>query len=391
MIPPRKNRRAIKLGPLIAVAAGVGTLFVLIVPPWHAPVAGHQLAYRASSSIQFDQTAPGSLAFNKPAPDFDAQHYGVDPAALQDSRPAGEVYKNIKVTTGTTAGQFMALQVALTNWISPKQGCAFCHAGGGDFASDIKPQKNAARAMTQMTRTINADWRGHVAEQGVTCYTCHRGQNIPAAIWYPRAVKQPAPFTGKQDDWLQSATTVRDFFPDAGFSEYLLQNTPGHSQSYTALPSGHGPAEAIILARLYEVMMQMSDGMGVNCGYCHNSRAFFDWGQSTPARWIGMNGMYMTQAINNEFILPLNIAMPQLRDIHHNGRLPITPVQESNPQDGNGLAVCETCHYQQPKPLNGLNGRNVLADYPALAGPSAAPPPRPIPAPMVSPNAGATP
>jgi photosynthetic reaction center cytochrome c subunit len=361
---PRKPRRAIRLGTVISVAAGLGTLFVLMVPPWHAPVAGHQLGYRASSMIQFDQTAPAAFTFDKPPASFDATHYGVDPAALNDTRPAAAVYKGLKVTTGGTAGQFMALQVAITNWVAPLQGCAFCHQGN-DWASDAKPQKQAARVMTQMVQTLNTDWRGHVGDAGVTCYTCHRGQNVPAAVWYPRAVKPPKPFVAKQEDWLQSATTVRDFFPDAGFSEYLLQDTPGHSQSYTALPTT-GPVESVVVKRLYEVMMQMSDGIGVNCGYCHNSRAFFDWGQSTPARWAGLQGIHMTQAINNDFLLPLGAAMPQLREIHHNGRLPITPAAEANPQNGNALATCQTCHYQQPKPLAGLN---LAAGYPALTAP----------------------
>ena len=44
-------------------------------------------------------------------------------------------------------------------------------------------------------------------------------------------------------------------------------------------------ADQVVVKRLYEVMMQMSAGLGVNCTYCHNSRAFYDWGQSLPARW----------------------------------------------------------------------------------------------------------
>ena len=365
----RHSRKALKLGPLLSVAAGLGTLAVLIVPPWHAPVAGRQLGYRASSMIQWDQTVPAAIALDKPAVMLPADHFGVDAAALNDARPATEVYKNLQVVTDTTAGQFMALQVALTNWVAPKTGCAFCHAGP-DFASDAKPQKTAARTMIQMTRTLNADWRGHVGEAGVTCYTCHRGENVPPSTWYPRAVKQPRPFVAKQDDWLETATTVRDFFPDAGFSEYLLQNTPGRGQSYTALPTT-GPSDTIIVKRLYEVMMQMSDGIGVNCGYCHNSRAFFDWGQSTPARWAGLEGIHMTQAINNDFLLPLVPHIPQTREIQGNGRPPITPASESGPQPGNGLATCQTCHYENPKPLH---GQNLLAPFPTLAGPSASNP-----------------
>lgn len=35
-----------------------------------------------------------------------------------------------------------------------------------------------------MTRHINNDWDSHVAQTGVTCYTCHRGQPVPANIWF---------------------------------------------------------------------------------------------------------------------------------------------------------------------------------------------------------------
>ena len=38
--------------------------------------------------------------------------------------------------------------------------------------------------MIQMTRHINADWKSHVGETGVTCYTCHRGQPVPNNIWF---------------------------------------------------------------------------------------------------------------------------------------------------------------------------------------------------------------
>ncbi len=37
--------------------------------------------------------------------------------------------------------------------------------------------------MLQMTRAINAQWKQHVADTGVTCYTCHRGQPVPAEVW----------------------------------------------------------------------------------------------------------------------------------------------------------------------------------------------------------------
>ena len=38
--------------------------------------------------------------------------------------------------------------------------------------------------MLQMMRHINQDWKTHVAETGVVCYTCHRGNPVPANIWF---------------------------------------------------------------------------------------------------------------------------------------------------------------------------------------------------------------
>ena len=35
-----------------------------------------------------------------------------------------------------------------------------------------------------MVRNINADWQTHVNGTGVTCYTCHRGQPVPANVWF---------------------------------------------------------------------------------------------------------------------------------------------------------------------------------------------------------------
>ena len=47
--------------------------------------------------------------------------------------------------------------------------------------------------MIQMTRHVNSDYKTHVAETGVTCYTCHRGQPVPAAIWF----RNPGPPTAQ--------------------------------------------------------------------------------------------------------------------------------------------------------------------------------------------------
>jgi tetratricopeptide (TPR) repeat protein len=71
--------------------------------------------------------------------------------------------------------------------------CNHCHVGpdnlqGMDFATDEKEHKRATRAMVEMVRTINSQylgsWKneaheGEAGDDGVTCFTCHRGQPKP--------------------------------------------------------------------------------------------------------------------------------------------------------------------------------------------------------------------
>ena len=69
--------------------------------------------------------------------------------------------------------------------------CDHCHMYYGrgnpmtDMASDMKPQKNIARAMMRMTQGINQQIQTAVTQKPqdqvtrVQCATCHRGQAIP--------------------------------------------------------------------------------------------------------------------------------------------------------------------------------------------------------------------
>ena len=352
-----------RLGTALSIAAAAGTLFVLLVPRWHHPVDSVELGYRGGAAVQYANAEPEVARINRPPAPPPPGRWGVDAAALADTRPATEAYQNLKVVRDGTAGEFMKLQVALTQWVSPKEGCGFCHQGG-DWASDAKPQKQAARVMIDMVRTVNADWKPHVGEAGVTCFICHRGQNIPSRMWFPAPAPPNRPFVARQEAWHELASTVRDFFPNNGFDEYFLQDTRAKGASYTALPTNDVPAQGEV-KRLYEMMMQMSDGIGVNCGFCHQSRSFQDWAQSTPHRWTGLSGLHLTRAINNDVLLPLATLIPQTREYTAGPRLPIIPAHEAGPQNGNGLANCATCHYGVPKPLE---GQNLLADYPALQG-----------------------
>lgn len=72
--------------------------------------------------------------------------------------------------------------------------CNFCHERNTqtnkmDFASDAKPEKNAARHMFLMMSKINKkyfgakkDSLGMVMTSGINCYTCHNGKAHPEVV-----------------------------------------------------------------------------------------------------------------------------------------------------------------------------------------------------------------
>jgi photosynthetic reaction center cytochrome c subunit len=48
------------------------------------------------------------------------------PASAEGPK-AGAVYQNVKVLNNLSVGQFTSFMVAMTSWVAPEQGCAYCH------------------------------------------------------------------------------------------------------------------------------------------------------------------------------------------------------------------------------------------------------------------------
>ena len=156
--------------------------------------------------------------------------------------------------------------------------------------------------------------------------------------------------------------------PDASYAEYFLGDEPIVVQSTTVQPS-HTISAQSEAKRIYEMMMTLSDGIGVNCGFCHNTRSFQSWQESTPYRWVTYDAINMLRDLNRNFLLPLADVIPQTRTLEDETRLPVLPARQTGQQLGNGLALCGTCHQGVTKPLNGAN---MVHDYPGLF-PAAAP------------------
>ncbi len=101
----------------------------------------------------------------------------------------------------------------------------------------------------------------------------------------------------------------------------------------------------------YALMMHFSQSLGVNCTYCHNSRAFGDWSQSTPQRVVAWHGIRMVRDLNDTYMDSLHDVFPRVR------RGPTDDVAKIN---------CATCHQGVFKPLYGVS---MVTTFPELKGP----------------------
>jgi photosynthetic reaction center cytochrome c subunit len=265
---------------------------------------------------------------------------------------AGELYENVQVLGHLTDANFNRLMLAITEWVSPEQGCAYCHGDEGDFASDDYYPKVVARNMIQMTWAINEDWDVHVAETGVTCWTCHRGENVPLNVWF-----SPEPL----NDWagpsamFQNQATPANYstaLPVDALQTFLLESEqPVGVHGTTPRTPGRPGASIYHTYETFALMQHFSNGLGVNCTYCHNTRAFAEIDQATPQWSVAQLGRGMTQEINNEHILPTQELLTATR------LGPLGDVAKVN---------CTTCHQGAPKPLL---GGSMLPDWPELASP----------------------
>jgi photosynthetic reaction center cytochrome c subunit len=221
-------------------------------------------------------------------------------------------------------------------------------------------QTEVAYSMIEMTQNINQNWAAHVqanAEVGVTCYTCHRGQAGAEQRLVPGRSRQLQrrwvarhPEPGDDDVELHlAALHLPGAFPAAGRG-WLLRRRTGPRP---CKPGGE-PAEGDPLIQQAEMtyawMNYIANSLGVNCVFCHNSRAFYDGAQVTPQWSTASLGIIMVQEQLELYILPLADVLPAER---------LGPIYADVPK-----LACRTCHQGEQQPLNGLN---VIANWPELA------------------------
>lgn len=323
------------------------TVAMLLTAGWERPpIDTEQTGFRGTGMVEVSNPRiAGPLL---------AGQLSAIPASVPPPPPggptAGEIYQNVQLLGHLSIGEFNHLKQAWVDWVAPEQGCAYCH-NLANMASDEVYTKVVSRRMLQMNWTVNEDWNTHVGDTGVTCYTCHRGQNVPQYVWVN---SDPAEHTGGgMLGWTAgqnrpSEAVGLSSLPYDPFSDLIEGNESIRVVGRTALPEGQPIGSMQETERTYALMIHMSEALNVNCTYCHNTRNFSTWEQSSPQRVTSWFGLEMTRLLNMEYVSPLSSVLPPHR---------LGPT-------GEGQKInCETCHVGVNKPLGGL----VLTEnYPSL-------------------------
>ena len=273
---------------------------------------------------------------------------------------ARDTYQNVQVLGDLSVQQFGRLMQSMTEWVSPEvenpepgapqRGCNYCH-NPENYAEDSVYTKVVARRMLQMTKHINEHWKSHVGEAGVTCYTCHRGNPVPLNVWAEPPANDGSRGRGFTADSarqnLASASVGLASLPYDIFTPYFQD--AGDIRVNGSTPLAEGNRHTIKQAEwTYGLMMHFSQALNVNCTYCHNSRAFSDWSQSSPQRTNAWHGIRMVRDVNMSYINPLQ---------------PVFPASRLGPNGDPLKANCTTCHQGAYKPLYGAH---MLQDHPEL-------------------------
>ena len=104
----------------------------------------------------------------------------------------------------------------------------------------------------------------------------------------------------------------------------------------------------------YALMVHMSESLGVNCTYCHNTRNFQSWSEAPPQRVTAWHGIRMARDLNNAYMEPLTKTFP---------------AERLGPKGDVAKVACGTCHQGAYKPLYGAK---MAKDHPELLAVSGA-------------------
>ena len=326
-----------------------------------------QTGYRGAGLQQITDVAHNAKTNAIPAPPY--------PLPPDGGPLASTSYANLKVLGGLSKDRFDHLMAEMNQWVAPAaEGCNYCH-NPENMASDEKYTKVVARRMLQMTMNINSKWSSHVKDTGVTCYTCHRGNGVPEYRWaFAEGTPNPGSIRGnKRGQNTPNPNVGYASLPYDPFAQYLEGKAQIRVAGNSAFPSKDHVVSIKTAEATYGLMMSISQALGVNCTYCHNTQSFRAWNLSRAQRGTAYYGIRMVRDINDAYLESLTSVFPP------NRKGPRGDVYKVN---------CMTCHQGASKPLNGVS---MLSLAPALKGSAppapAAPAANAVPAALANPGA----
>ncbi len=337
-------------GPAILIGAGMGAIVFAVI----LMIFGKQVQ---TTSIQTGPRGAGmsvqEFNFNLAKGDPTVAGYTTsEPIIPRDGDPTAryEVENVEDQFVRLTPQNYERLFGAMREWT----GIPTLFTGKDDY------QDKVARRMIEMTWNINENWEGHVNASGngigVNCYTCHRGQPVPSDIWFKIAPRLEAAAGWAAVQNYATDQTVSTSLPHDALEKLLLDDedinvhdleprVPGSTADVDDLASIQDTE------RTYSLMNYFAGSLGVNCTFCHNTRAFYDAEQVTPQWGTAIQGIDMVQEMNNEYLVPLKEILPPNR---------LGPMHGDAPKAG-----CRTCHKGHQKPVGGLS---MTEDWPELLG-----------------------
>jgi photosynthetic reaction center cytochrome c subunit len=258
-----------------------------------------------------------------------------------DEQLAADVYPAAGPLGHLTVANYDRLVAAMRQWV----GNDTLFESADDYATQV------AYRMVEMTWAINQEWDAHVTPAGVTCYTCHRGNQVPQNVWF---LPEPNSRWAGPSAMFQNQAMAANYstaLPIDAMKTYLLESDQvvqvnGLDSRNT---TGEPGASIYHTYQTYSLMQHFANSMGANCTYCHNTRSIADPAGFTPAWGVAQIGRQMTIDINNVHILPTE---------------PLLPPERLGPLGDVAKVNCATCHLQAPKTFNGAS---PLADWPELA------------------------
>lgn len=296
-------------------------------------------------------------------------------AQAPEAKTAEQVYKNITELKGIPADQLLPAMQFIS--VSLGVQCDTCHVQG-KFEADDKRAKKTAREMIAMTMAINKNaFRG---QQQVTCFSCHRGSERPAAIPSVLDTDAPAKPEARPAPTAGAAPTsdqiIEKYIAALGGADAMKKVTSREGKGTIIVSGKETPIEVFTKAPNKRITIT------------HNSNGDSSTAFDGTAGWMGSAGRpvremsaaeSMSSGLDAEFSLALRLKeiFPQLRvgrpdKIGDTAVLTLTGARPGQPPvrlffDANSGLLLRMVRYTQ-NPLGRMPVQIDYADYREVDG-----------------------